>query len=396
MRACGGSSAPTSSGAAALATPRCRPNETGEPCIDAAGGCCVPVRRAALPSASLASHLSAVGPTRVARRACCLQGMHCIVGVLLAHMDDEAAFWTLNAMVFQLLPRDFYAQPPASMNGLLIEMAAAAELVCQFFPQLIAREQVLPPCQTPTARFPPPTASRVVPGAPRSAPSGAPRSAPCAPLSRRGGSAVWPGWQSEACDCAEQRVLQRRAGDLIAVAGAAAHRHRGAAAMRTPPLGPFPLRRQGLRGAAATVAGHCSDQLSGAPPANPTAVLAWQGGEERGCGSLPQLDRHRESHRCAALAATLLYLLQASRDLPLVSLLALIQLNPEGFASVCPPTLGPWPLHQPVPATFLPNKGVYAPIFRCMWLPRRRCLSRRCWAPRSVWSFRSGGRRCLW
>ena len=70
------------------------------------------------------------------------KGMHSVLAVLLSHLDDESAFWTFNAMVFLLRPADFYSKPPASMNGLLVEQEAAADLMCRLFPSLIAREQV--------------------------------------------------------------------------------------------------------------------------------------------------------------------------------------------------------------------------------------------------------------
>ena len=58
------------------------------------------------------------------------QGMHTNVLYLLIRCagDEEAAFWAFCALVEDARARDFYAKPPAAMNGFLIDSQVLVKL----------------------------------------------------------------------------------------------------------------------------------------------------------------------------------------------------------------------------------------------------------------------------
>ena len=68
------------------------------------------------------------------------QGLNDICACLLVIMggDEEAAFWALVALVEDLRDRDFYAEPPAAMNGFKAETECLAHFVGKAYPALLA------------------------------------------------------------------------------------------------------------------------------------------------------------------------------------------------------------------------------------------------------------------
>ena len=53
------------------------------------------------------------------------QGMNYAAAALLLFFDEEEAFWVLVALVEGALDADFFAAPPAALNGLLAEAEVA-------------------------------------------------------------------------------------------------------------------------------------------------------------------------------------------------------------------------------------------------------------------------------
>jgi len=74
------------------------------------------------------------------------QGQNQIAAFLLLHMNEELTFWTMCTIVEDLRGADFYAKPPASMNGFMVEMnvinQVAAEEMPEFQEALGGAEQV--------------------------------------------------------------------------------------------------------------------------------------------------------------------------------------------------------------------------------------------------------------
>jgi len=46
--------------------------------------------------------------------------MNLVTAFFLPFMTEENAFWLLCTVIEDLLPKDFYAPPPASLNGLKV------------------------------------------------------------------------------------------------------------------------------------------------------------------------------------------------------------------------------------------------------------------------------------
>ena len=66
------------------------------------------------------------------------QGMHTSLLYLLIRCagDEEAAFWAFCALVEDAHARDFYAKPPAAMNGFLIDSQMLAKLTRSALPEV--------------------------------------------------------------------------------------------------------------------------------------------------------------------------------------------------------------------------------------------------------------------
>ena len=64
--------------------------------------------------------------------------MHTAVLYLLIRCagDEEATFWAFCALVEDVHSRDFYAKPPAAMNGFLIDSQVLAQLMRKVLPEV--------------------------------------------------------------------------------------------------------------------------------------------------------------------------------------------------------------------------------------------------------------------
>ena len=71
------------------------------------------------------------------------QGMAFVAGLFLLQLEtEEAAFWVLVAFVHDLRGTEYYAPPPAAMQGLQAETAALSALVRDRWPALASSMDV--------------------------------------------------------------------------------------------------------------------------------------------------------------------------------------------------------------------------------------------------------------
>ena len=74
--------------------------------------------------------------------------MHTSVLYLLIRCagNEEATFWAFCALVEDAHARDFYAKPPAAMNGFLIDSEILAKLARRALPKVTAVVRILICC----------------------------------------------------------------------------------------------------------------------------------------------------------------------------------------------------------------------------------------------------------